>query len=152
MWPSMKITLAEENDGTVKLSWRLHDSSLSSIKGDEVIDPPTFSCTLKKAGADNRRENDQDELNQCSFERTTGKLKFSLDGETLSKTGWMLQEKTGNGQNPFNFIDQTELKGATLSFNLDYIHYGELVPMFTGEVTLSTKKMDYWGTVLLKSL
>jgi hypothetical protein len=151
MWPTMKITLAEENDGTVKLSWRLHDTLLTSKNGKESIDPPTFSCTLKKAGTDKTTEINQDGLTQCSFDRSTGKLKFTLDGETLSKAGWMLQEKTGNGQNPFNFIDLTELEGATLSFNLDYIHYGDMLPMFTGEATLSIKKMDYWGTVLVKS-
>lgn len=149
MWPCMKITLVEENDGTVKLSWRLHNATLSPINTYDSIATPTFSCTLKKAGSENTTETNQDGLTQCSFDRSTGKLKFSLDGETLSKAGWILQEKTGNGENPFNFIDQKKLEGATLSFNLDYIHYGDVVPMFTGEATLSTKEMDYWGTVLV---
>ena len=151
MWPSMKITLAEENDGTVKLSWRLHDNLLSPINGGESIDPPTFSCTLKKAGSEKITEGNEEKLTQCSFDRTTGKLKFTVGEEVLAKAGWMLQEKIGNGQSPFNSIDQKELEGATLSFNLDYIHYGELLPMFTGEATLSRKNIDYWGTVFVKS-
>lgn len=151
MWPGMKITLETQEAGKMKLTWRLHDNIITPIGGGDTIDPPSFSCLVKKPGMEKDDLRNPNGLTNCTFDRNTGKLKFSLGRKVFEKMGWVLQPKTGNGTLPFNFIEKDQLKGASLSFNLDYIKYGDVMPMFTGEAILSTKEKEYWGTVLVKS-
>lgn len=138
LWPSMGLNLTQNQDGTLDLSWAL----------DAEAGTKTYHCKVRrKASEDAAAET----LSRCSYDKNTGRLQFTVRGSLMEDSGWELYQKEVLGAK-FNHIEKELFRDAELLFDVSYVLYEGVIPMFTGDITINEDGEEiYKGSLFFKS-